>query len=65
MNSFDLGRRRLLGRAMAFDAVTALTGCNYDDLKHPDLADRFMRLMSSWNNEVQAAPFNPRVLAPT
>lgn len=61
----DLDRRRLLGRALAFGALGALTGCDYDDLQHPDLADRFLRLMSGWNNLVQAALFNPRILAPT
>jgi len=65
MTPFDPARRRLLGRALAFGALTALTGCNFDDLKHPDLADRFLRLMSGWNNEVQAALFNPHTLAPT
>ncbi len=65
MSSLGIERRRLLGRVMAFGALTALTGCNYDDLQHPDLADKFLRLMSGWNNVVQAALFNPRVLAPT
>ena len=65
MSALDLGRRRLLGRALAFGALGALTGCNYDDLQHPDLADRFLRLMSGWNNEVQAVLFSPRTLAPT
>jgi DMSO/TMAO reductase YedYZ molybdopterin-dependent catalytic subunit len=62
---FDPARRRLLGRALAFGAVTMLPGCNFDDLQHPDLADGFLRLMSGWNNEVQAWLFNPHTLAPT
>jgi DMSO/TMAO reductase YedYZ molybdopterin-dependent catalytic subunit len=62
---FDPARRRLLGRALAFGAMTMLPGCNFDDLQHPDLADKFLRLMSGWNNEVQAWLFNPHTLAPT
>ena len=62
---FDPARRRLLGRALAFGAVTMLPGCNFDDLEHPDLADKFLRLMSGWNNEVQAWLFNSHTLAPT
>ncbi len=65
MTTFDPARRKLLGRALAFGALTMLTGCNFDDLQHPDLADKFLRLMSGWNNEVQAALFNPHTLAPT
>lgn len=65
MNPFDISRRRLFERAVAFGAVAALPGCNFDDLKHPDLADRFLRLMSGWNNEVQEALFDPNTLAPT
>ena len=45
--------------------MTLLPGCNFDDPDHPDLADDFLRLMSGWNNEVQAALFNPNTLAPT
>jgi DMSO/TMAO reductase YedYZ molybdopterin-dependent catalytic subunit len=65
MMQFDPARRRLLGRALAFGAVTMLPGCNFDDLQHPDLADKFLRLMSGWNNEVQAWLFNSHTLAPT
>jgi DMSO/TMAO reductase YedYZ molybdopterin-dependent catalytic subunit len=63
--SRELERRALLGRALAFGAAGLLTGCDYDNLQHPDLADRFLRAMSSWNDRVQAALFNPRTLAPT
>lgn len=63
--SQDLDRRRLLGRALAFGAVSLLPGCNYDDLQHPDFADRALRAVSRWNDKVQAALFNPRTLAPT
>ena len=61
----ELDRRRLIGRALAFGAVGLLTGCNYDDLQHPDLADRALRAVSRWNDKVQAALFNPELLAPT
>ncbi len=63
--SFDPGRRKLFERALAFGSLAVLSGCNFDDLQHPDLADRFLRLMSNWNDRVQAALFNPRTLAPT
>jgi DMSO/TMAO reductase YedYZ molybdopterin-dependent catalytic subunit len=60
-----LGRRSMLGRALAFGSASLLAGCNYDDLQHPDLADRFLRAMSRWNDRVQAALFDPAKLAPT
>jgi len=63
--SNNLNRRALLGRSLAFGAAASLTGCDYDNLKHPDLADDFLRLMSGWNNEVQAALFDRHTLAPT
>jgi DMSO/TMAO reductase YedYZ molybdopterin-dependent catalytic subunit len=62
MNPID--RRALLLRALALGAVTTLPGCNYEDPAHPDLADRFLRAMSSWNDRVQEALFNPHTLAP-
>lgn len=65
MTTSNSSRRKLLGRVLAFGAVSLLPGCNFDNLQHPDLADDFLRLMSGWNNEVQAALFNPRTLAPT
>ena len=63
--SRDLDRRRLLGRALAFGALSVLPGCNYDDLQHPDFADRALRVVSRWNDRVQAALFDPHTLAPT
>ncbi len=60
-----LNRRALLGRSLAFGAADSLTGCDYDNLKHPDLADRALTAMSRWNDEVQAALFDPHTLAPT
>lgn len=59
-----LNRRALFGRCLALGAATTLSGCNYDDLKHPDLADRFLTAMSRWNDEVQAALFSEHRLAP-
>jgi DMSO/TMAO reductase YedYZ molybdopterin-dependent catalytic subunit len=65
MKSLDFNRRKLLGRALALGTVTVLPACNYEDPAHPDLADRFLHAMSSWNDRVQEALFNPRTLAPT
>ena len=65
MTLFNVSRRKLFERAVAFGAVSLLSGCDFDDPKHPDLADDFLRLLSGWNNEVQAALFNPNTLAPT
>jgi hypothetical protein len=65
MKPLTLDRRKLLGRALALGALTPLAGCDFDNLRHPDLADEFLRLMSGWNNEVQAALFDPNTLAPT
>lgn len=58
-------RRKLFERALAFGAISLLPGCDFDSERHPDIADDFLRLMSGWNNEVQAALFNPNTLAPT
>jgi DMSO/TMAO reductase YedYZ molybdopterin-dependent catalytic subunit len=60
-----LDRRRVLLRALAMGAVSTLPACNYEDPQHPDLADAFLRAMSSWNDRVQQALFNPHTLAPT
>jgi DMSO/TMAO reductase YedYZ molybdopterin-dependent catalytic subunit len=58
-------RREMIQRAMALGLMSGLEGCNYEDPSHPDLADKFLRAMSSWNDRVQAALFNPATLAPT
>ncbi|MGH7043235.1 MAG: molybdopterin-dependent oxidoreductase [Acetobacteraceae bacterium] len=63
--SRDPDRRRLLGRALAFGALSLLPGCDFDDLKHPDLADRALSAMLNWNDRVQAALFSPATLAAT
>jgi DMSO/TMAO reductase YedYZ molybdopterin-dependent catalytic subunit len=63
--SSELNRRRLLGRTLAFGALGLLTGCDEEDLRHPDLVDRALMAMSRWNDRVQAALFDPKLLAPT
>lgn len=65
MKHLDLNRRWLLGRALALGAVSMLPGCNYEDPAHPDLADRFLHMMASWNDKAQAALFSRSTLAPT
>jgi DMSO/TMAO reductase YedYZ molybdopterin-dependent catalytic subunit len=65
VTAFNAFRRKLVERALAFGAVSLLPGCDFDNVQHPDLADDFLRLMSGWNNEVQAALFNPHTLVPT
>jgi len=65
MKKLDLPRRKLLGRALALGAITALPACNYDDPANPDLADKFLLAMSRWNDRVQAALFSRHTLAPT
>ena len=60
-----MNRRALLLRAAAFGLLPDLAGCNFDDPEHPDLADRFLHAMSTWNDRVQAALFDPNTLAPT
>lgn len=65
MKTLDLPRRKLLSRALALGAITTLPGCNYEDPANPDLADKFLHMMSSFNDEMQALLFNPNTLAPT
>lgn len=65
ITALPLDRRRLLGRGLAFGAAGLLGGCDFDDPKHPDLVDRALSAMSRWNDDVQAALFDPRTLAPT
>jgi DMSO/TMAO reductase YedYZ molybdopterin-dependent catalytic subunit len=65
MKRLALHRRDLLFRAMALGAVSSLPACDYSDPRHPDIADRFLHMMSAWNDHVQAALFNPDTLAPT
>ena len=60
-----LQRRRFLLRGLALGATLPLGACNYEDPQHPDLADDFLHAMSTWNDRVQAAIFDPNTLAPT
>jgi DMSO/TMAO reductase YedYZ molybdopterin-dependent catalytic subunit len=60
-----MNRRKLLHRALALGAISTLPACDYNDPAHPDLADKFLHMMSSFNDRVQEALFNPRTLAPT
>ncbi len=60
-----MNRRQLMLRAMALGLIPSLTGCDYEDPQHPDLADKFLHAMSAWNDRVQAALFDPHTLAPT
>jgi DMSO/TMAO reductase YedYZ molybdopterin-dependent catalytic subunit len=60
-----IDRRHLLHRALALGAISALPGCDYEDPNHPDLADAFLKMMSSFNDRVQQALFDPHTLAPT
>ena len=61
----QINRRAMLFRALALGAVSTLPACDYTDPAHPDLADKFLHMMSAWNDRVQAALFNPHTLAPT
>jgi DMSO/TMAO reductase YedYZ molybdopterin-dependent catalytic subunit len=65
MKKLDPGRRKFLFRALALGALTALPACDYDDPSNPDLADKFLHMMSAFNDRVQQALFNPNTLAPT
>jgi hypothetical protein len=38
--ALDPSRRALLNRALALGMVSVLPGCDYENLQHPDLADR-------------------------
>jgi DMSO/TMAO reductase YedYZ molybdopterin-dependent catalytic subunit len=65
MPNLTINRRNLLSRTLAFGASAGLSGCDFDHPNHPDLIDQILRVMSGWNNEAQAALFNPHTLAPT
>ncbi len=57
-----LERRGLLRGGLSLGALTMLTGC---DVSSSDSVQRGLRLMSAWNDRVQAALFDPNHLAPT
>ena len=65
MTRLITNRRRLFTRALAFGAVGLLPGCDFDHPHHPDISDRILSAMSRWNDEVQAALFDPAKRAPT
>jgi DMSO/TMAO reductase YedYZ molybdopterin-dependent catalytic subunit len=59
----DLKRRLFLKRGLSLGAATLLSGC--DVVTNTAPADSFLRIISSFNDGVQAALFNPNKLAPT
>jgi DMSO/TMAO reductase YedYZ molybdopterin-dependent catalytic subunit len=65
MKKLSPTRRKFITRALAFGAITALPGCNYEDPDNPDLADRFLHAMSAWNDRAQQFLFSDHTLAPT
>ncbi|HZL29783.1 MAG TPA: molybdopterin-dependent oxidoreductase [Pseudolabrys sp.] len=58
----DPMRRRFLSGAASLGALTMLTGC---DIVDSDTADGVLRMISKFNDKVQAAIFQPNKLAPT
>ena len=59
----SLERRLFLRSGLSLGALTLLSGC--DVVTNTDPVDRFLRMISSFNDGVQAALFSPRRLAPT
>jgi DMSO/TMAO reductase YedYZ molybdopterin-dependent catalytic subunit len=59
----NLERRLWLKRGLSLGALTLLTGC--DVVTNTAPVDGFLRMISTFNDGVQAALFNPRKLAPT
>ena len=57
-----LGRRQTLRGGLSLGALTLLTGCNVSD---HDTVQRVLARFSEWNDQVQAALFSQRRLAPT
>jgi DMSO/TMAO reductase YedYZ molybdopterin-dependent catalytic subunit len=57
-----LERRGLLRGGLSLGALALLTGC---DVTSDPSIDKGLRLMSAWNDRVQAALFDPNHLAPT
>ena len=57
-----LERRGLIRGGLSLGALALLTGC---DVTSDPSVDKGLRLMSSWNDRVQAALFDPNHLAPT
>jgi DMSO/TMAO reductase YedYZ molybdopterin-dependent catalytic subunit len=59
----SLERRLFLRNGLGLGALTLLTGC--DVVTNTGPVDRFLRMISGFNDGVQAALFNPHKLAPT
>ncbi|NJO33689.1 MAG: molybdopterin-dependent oxidoreductase [Rhodospirillales bacterium] len=59
----NLERRLFLRSGLSLGALTLLSGC--DVVTNTGPVDRFMRMISSFNDGVQAALFSPGRLAPT
>jgi DMSO/TMAO reductase YedYZ molybdopterin-dependent catalytic subunit len=57
-----LERRGIIRGGLSLGALALLTGC---DVTSDPSVDKGLRLMSSWNDRVQAALFDPNHLAPT
>jgi hypothetical protein len=55
-------RRGILRGGLSLGMLTMLTGC---DVTSDPAVDKALRLVSSWNDRVQAALFDPKHLAPT
>ena len=58
----SLQRRGLIRGALSLGALTMVTGCDVDS---SESIDKGLRLISTWNDRVQAALFDPNKLAPT
>ena len=58
----DIGRRGVLRGTLSLGALTFLTGC---DISNDEQVRGGLKLLSSWNDKVQAALFDPNRLAPT
>lgn len=58
----ELSRRRFLSGGASLGALTLLTGCEVSDSAS---AEQLLIHVSKFNDKVQAALFNPNVLAPT
>jgi DMSO/TMAO reductase YedYZ molybdopterin-dependent catalytic subunit len=59
----DLERRLFLRGGLSLLSLTLLSGC--DVVTNTSPADRFLRMISAFNDGVQGLLFNPRRLAPT
>ena len=59
----NLERRLFLRSGLSIGALTLLSGC--DVVTNTGPVDRFLRMISGFNDGVQAALFSPRRLAPT